>query len=291
MLRRVHEERLVGLFYGQRALCIGALAPLNYVGTNEHTAAKTTPFKRLVHTANWFEAVMLGSRAEADQVLASVHKMHTRVHGTLPVQVGPHPAGAPYDAFDAELMLWTVAVMMDSAERFYELLVRRLRKDEREALWQDYVSFAVLFGMPREAAPETYSAFRAYYDGFLSSPYAWLTDAARYTGYAIAFEIPMAKHMQPFKRLHDLVMLGSLPPSVRRMYRLRWTPAHAAAFATAVYALRAARLALPRSVARGRNIRVFAGVARTEAWRIAHGRPTVQLPIDGSTSSMAPMRL
>jgi uncharacterized protein (DUF2236 family) len=84
VLRRVHEERLVGLFYGQRALCIGALAPLNYVGTNEHTAAKTTPFRRLAHTANWFEAVMLGSRAEADEVLAAVHKMHTRVHGTLP---------------------------------------------------------------------------------------------------------------------------------------------------------------------------------------------------------------
>src|SRR5690242_322178 len=32
MLRRVHEERAVGLLYGQRALCIGALAPLNYVG-------------------------------------------------------------------------------------------------------------------------------------------------------------------------------------------------------------------------------------------------------------------
>ena len=51
MLRQVHEEHLVGLFYGQRALCIGALSPLNYVGTSEHSYAKLTPFKRLVHTA------------------------------------------------------------------------------------------------------------------------------------------------------------------------------------------------------------------------------------------------
>jgi hypothetical protein len=35
MLRRVHEERMVGLFYGQRALCIRAVMPLNYVGTSE----------------------------------------------------------------------------------------------------------------------------------------------------------------------------------------------------------------------------------------------------------------
>lgn len=287
MLRRVHEERFVGIFYGQRALCIGALAPLNYVGTNEHTAAKATPFKRLSHTAKWFEAIMLGSRAEADQVLAAVHKMHTRVHGTLPQPVGPHPAGTPYDAFDGELMLWTVAVMMDSAECFYDLFVRRLRDEQREALWQDYISFAVLFGMPREAAPATYPEFRAYYDGFLASPGAWLTDAARYTGHAIAFEIPMAANARPFKRLHDLIMLGSLPPRVRRIYRLRWTPAHTVAFTTAVHALRGARRAMPQSVTHGRNTKLFDGVAQTEAWRIAHGHPTVKLPLDSSTSSAA----
>jgi uncharacterized protein (DUF2236 family) len=287
VLRRVQEERLVGLFYGQRALCIGALAPLNYVGTNEHTAAKTTPFKRLAHTGKWFEAIMLGSRAEADEVLAAVHKMHTRVHGTLPQQVGPHPVGTPYDALDGDLMLWTIAVMMDSAECFYDLFVRRLRDDEREALWQDYISFAVLFGMPHDVAPQTYGEFRAYFDGFLAGTNVWLTDAARYTGQAIAFEIPMASHMLPFKRLHDLIMLGSLPPRVRTMYRLPWTPAHAVAFKIAVRAVRGARLAIPQSVARGRNTRFFDGVAQVEAWRIAHGRPTVELPIDSSTSSAA----
>jgi mpaB/rubber oxygenase-like protein len=62
MLRRVHDEHVVGLLYGQRALCIGALAPLNYVGTSEHSYAKLTPFKRLVHTGNAFEQIYLGSR-------------------------------------------------------------------------------------------------------------------------------------------------------------------------------------------------------------------------------------
>lgn len=285
MLRRVHEERLVGLFYGQRALCIGALAPLNYVGTNEHTAAKATPFKRLAHTGGWFESVMLGSRAEADRVLAAVHRMHTRVHGTLSEQVGPHPPGTPYDAFDSELMLWTVAVMMDSAECFYELFVRRLSDGEREALWQDYITFAVLFGMPREVAPATYPQFRAYYEGFLASPNAWLTDAARYTGHAIAFEIPMPARVRPFKALHDLLMRGSLPADVRRIYRLRWTPADTVAFSAAVHAIRGARRGIPRSIAHGRNTRFFDGVAKVEAWRIAHGRPTVELPSDSTTSS------
>jgi hypothetical protein len=52
ILRRVHSERAVGLFYGQRALMIGALKPLAFVGTTEHTNAKLKPFQRLSHTAD-----------------------------------------------------------------------------------------------------------------------------------------------------------------------------------------------------------------------------------------------
>src|SRR5947199_6898386 len=81
MLRRVHEEHLVGLLYGQRALCIGALAPLNYVGTSEHSSARLTPFKRLAHTGNAFEKIFFGSRGEADAVLSYVQRLHQRVRG------------------------------------------------------------------------------------------------------------------------------------------------------------------------------------------------------------------
>ena len=277
VLRQVHEERVVGLMYGQRALCIGALMPPNYVGTAEHTAAKLTPFRRLAHTGKWFETIMLGSRADADRVLAAVHKMHSRVHGTMPETEGPYPAGTPYDAFDPDAMLWTVAVAMDSAECFYDLLVRRLQGEERERLWQDYVRFGELFGMPREVAPPTYPDFRAYFDGLIASDRMWLTDEARMVGYATAFEIPMPLHAQPAKRVHDLLMLGSLPARVRRLYRLAWTPAHAVAFRGAVQATRAARRATPPQLRRGYNAVVFDSVAATEAARIKRGRATPQL--------------
>jgi uncharacterized protein (DUF2236 family) len=279
ILRRVQEERAVGLLYGQRALCIGALNPLNFVGTDEHTRAKATPFKRLAHTGNWFEAVMFGTRAEADEVLAAVHKMHARVNGGLREPAGTYAAGTPYDALDGELMLWTIAVMMDSAERFHDLLVRGLRAAEREALWQDYIRFGELFSMPREVAPATYARFRSYYDGYVNGPDAYLTDEARYLGRAVAFEIPMAAPMQPAKRVHDLIMLGSLPPRVRELYRLPWSSAHAAAFALATRAARAARAAVPGGLARGSNRSFFDGVAATEARRIARGEPTPGLPV------------
>src|SRR3954452_2163642 len=105
VLRRVMEQKCVGLMYGQRALCIGALKPRNFVGTTAHTLHKATPFRRLAHTGEVFERIYFGSRAEADKALAAVAGKHGEVNGVLPEDAGPaYPAGTPYDAYDPELM-------------------------------------------------------------------------------------------------------------------------------------------------------------------------------------------
>ncbi len=279
MLRAVHAERAVGLLYGQRALAIGALHPPNFIGTTEHTRARDMPFQRLARTGEMFETVFFGTRAEADRVLAIVARMHERVNGVLGEAAGPFPAGTPYSATDPELMLWTIAVMMDSAQCFFELLVRRLDDEERGRLWRDYVRFGELFGLPAAAAPATYGAFREYYDGRLDSPDMHLTEEAHRIGYATAFEIPMPWHAQPSKRVHDLVMLGSLPPRVRELYGLAWSPRQAAGFAAALAVLRAARPLVPAAARWGGNTRSFAMVAATERRRIERGEPTPQLAV------------
>ena len=276
ILRRVHSQRAVGLFYGQRALMIGALNPLNFVGTHEHTKARLTPFQRLARTAEEFETIFFGTRAEADQVLERVHRLHRSVEGELVEDAGPTPAGTPYSAFDPELMLWTMAVIADSGPYFYELLVRELSPDEREQLWQEYVRFAELFGMPRDVAPPTHREFRTYFDGYLAGEEAHLTEAAGYIGRAVAMEIPLPSIYGPAKRVHDLIMLGSLPEVVRRHYGLSWSPAQQAAFRAVVASLRAARPVTPRRIRRGYNTDSFRLVARTERRRLERGEPTPQ---------------
>jgi uncharacterized protein (DUF2236 family) len=281
ILRHVHEQRLVGLFYGQRALCIGALSPLNYVGTSEHSYAMATPFKRLVHTGNAFETIYFGTREDADKVLAYVDKLHRRVVGELGEDAGVTPSGTPYSALDPELMLWTMAVIADSAERFYELFVRPLSAAEHEALWQDYVSFAVLFGMPREAAPATYPEFRRWWEAKLAGAEMFLTDEARYVGYATAFEIPLPRLDQGAKRIHDLIMVGSLPERVRELYRLRYGRRDQLAFQVTTTAIRRARPLAPSRLTQGWNTGSFNRVAATERSRVASGRPTPQVLPDG----------
>jgi uncharacterized protein (DUF2236 family) len=269
MLRRVHSERAVGLLYGQRGLAIGALNPRAFVGTWEHTHAQLKPFQRLAHTAKAFEAVFFGTREEADEVLAMVERMHGRVRGAMPEDAGPVRAGAPYSAFDPELMLWTMAVIADSGQTFYELLVRELDSDEREALWADYVRFGELFGMPRDVAPATYRDWREWWAERMAGDDLHLTPQALQTGYASAFEIPLPGVYGLAMRMHNLIMLGSLPARVRELYGLRWTPAHAVAFRAAVTAARGSRPLVPRPVRRGPNTDAFELVAKTERRRLA----------------------
>src|ERR1700761_6094860 len=154
--RRVHGERAVGLLYGQRALLIGALEPLTYAGTMQSTKSSDRPFERLVRTAKAQEAIFLGRKEEADRILDRVANQHRRVKGELEADAGEHPAGTAYSAFDPELMLWTLAVIADSGRAMYETMVRPLSPREREGLWQDYLRFGELFGMPRAGAPATY---------------------------------------------------------------------------------------------------------------------------------------
>jgi uncharacterized protein (DUF2236 family) len=275
VLRRVHSERAVGLNYGQRALMIGAAHPVNFIGTQANTRSGARPFMRLARTARIFETIFFGTRAEADAALSFVERLHRRVRGELPAAAGPWPAGTKYSAFDPPLMLWTIAVIADSAEAFFETFVRELSAAEKDSLWRDYVRFGELFGMPREAAPESYAGFRAYWEAMWTGDQLHLTDEAREVALAVAFQIPMPRYLHPSREVHNLVLAGTLPERVRQMFGLRWTPMHAAAFRAVVAGLRAARPITPEAIRLGTNTASFELVARTEKRLVAGGRATL----------------
>jgi uncharacterized protein (DUF2236 family) len=280
---QVMSNRAVGLTYGQRALVIGALHPQLYVGTVQHTAHRQTPYSRLMLTARLFETVFLGSKDEADRALAFTRRKHAQVLGVLGQDAGPnYPAGTPYSATDPYLMYMTMAFTFDSVDHMQNLLVRRLSPAEREALWQDFVRWGELFGMPRSAAPASYPEFRASFDGYLASEQPYLTDEARVVGSYLAGvkrgDYDVTPPLRPLFRTMDLVVKGSLPARVREMYGFGWSLREELAFRAAVQATRAAYLRpplLPRPldpITRGGNGRLFQVVARAERWHLKHGR-------------------
>lgn len=275
MARRVHGERSVGLLYGQRALLIGALEPLTYTGTMLSTRAGDRPFQRLARTAKIQETVFLGTRAEADEALASVRRLHERVNGTLPTAAGSHPAGTPYSALDPELMLWTLAVIADSGRAMYETLVRPLGEREREALWQDYVRFGELFDLPREAMPSSYREFQAWWRQRLAAPDLHATEHALEMAPLVAFRQPVPAAARGNLAVQNHLIKGTLPPRVRRIFGIRWSAAHEKSFQAAAAAHRRARRVFPRPLRRGRNDIFFDAVMQEERRR--GGTATPQL--------------
>lgn len=265
----------MGLLYGQRALLIGALEPLTYTGTMLSTAAGDHPFTRLARTAKIQETVFLGTKEEADKALAAVHRLHERVKGELPEAAGTHPAGAAYSAFDPELMLWTLAVIADSGQAMYEAMVGRLSEEEREALWRDYVRFGELFQLPREAVPATYREFQAWFDAKLASPDLHATTHALEMAPLVAFRQPVPLTARFNLETQNLIIKGTLPPRVRKIFGIRWTPAHETAFRSVTAAHRQARHAMPRAMRRGRNDYFFNVVTQAEKRR--GGTPTPRI--------------
>jgi uncharacterized protein (DUF2236 family) len=172
-------------------------------------------------------------------------------------------------------MLWTVAVIADSAQAFYETLVRRLRDEEREVLWRDYIRFGELFGMPRDAAPGSYHEFRVLWDEMWSGGDLHLTQEARAVALAVAFEIPLPRYLHGAREVHNLILTGTLPERARRMFGLRWTAGHRVAFRAAVAATRAPRPLTPARLRRGYNTSSFELVARTEKQLVESGKPTL----------------
>lgn len=284
MAVQVMSNRAVGLTYGQRALVIGAAHPQLAVGTIEQTAHHETPYNRLMLTARLFEAVFLGTRDEADRALEFTRRKHRTVAGELSEAAGAHyPTGTRYSASDPHLMYMTMAFTFDSAHHMQNLLVRRLSAQESERLWQDFVRWAELFGMPRSAAPRSYPEFRTEFDDYLASDRLHLTDQARVVGCYLAgakrgdYDVPAP--LRPLFRTIDLAVKGSLPHRVRAMYGFRWTLAHETAYRGVAQATRALYAEPPRfvprpldPVLRGSNQGPFKIVANTERRQLRRGR-------------------
>ncbi|MFC6009569.1 oxygenase MpaB family protein [Nocardia lasii] len=249
MIRRVMSKRAVGLTYGVRALVIGAVHPLLFVGTSEHTAHRTTPYTRLAVTGALFEAVFLGTKTEADRALAFTRRKHATVVGALPEDAGAHhPAGTSYAALDPHLMYMTMAFTLDSAEAMYDRLVRDLTSTEREDLYQDYVRWAELFGMPRSAAPADYPSFRRGFDTYLHSDELFLTEEAALVGSYLAGHRKAYRLPAPAEQVGSalyLLVQGSLPPRIRHLYGIEWGLADELAHRALCRSIRTAHLAPP----------------------------------------------
>jgi uncharacterized protein (DUF2236 family) len=280
MLPRVMLERRVALLAGQRALVIGALNPLNFIGSTRNEAARREPFTRLWHTGVAWEVAFYEPLAVVEAMLRRVKAMHRQAHGVLGEDVGPYPAGTPWAADMPDLMWWTIACFADSVEALHLLLVGPLSDDEQEELWCDgFRRLGLMYGAPEWVLPESHAGYRERFEADLASPMLHLTDEARSFGRSIALEIPMGRPAElTIRHVHNLVLVGSLCPSERAEFGMPWSGWHEALFQATALCVRLGTPHLPRRWTRGRSARAFGWPAAIEKRRLANGEPTPQLP-------------
>src|SRR5215208_6015078 len=248
-LRTVVGHRLTALG-GPRALLIMAAHPVAFQGFFAHTGALTDPYARLQRTAKVLDAVAFGTRAEADRLTARVRRMHARVQGELSEPAGRFPAGTPYRGDDPELLLWILAALAQSGMLAYHKYVRRLDRDERDAVWRDYRVVGRHFGLEESDMPAAIEDFDAYMDAMLDSGDLFVTGEARELAIDIVLRPPVPIHLRPVLELVNQITVGLLPGEIRRMYGFSWDPVRAVALhGGAEYVKRLLDPALPERVA------------------------------------------
>ena len=176
-------------------------------------------------------------------------------------------------------MLWTLAVIADSGRAMYETMVRPLSAAEREGLWQDYVRFGELFGLPRADVPGTYREFSAWWEERMSSPDLQATEHGLAMAPLVAFEQPVPGPARGNLVAQNHIIKGTLPPRVRQIFGIPWSKAHEASFRAMAAGHRRARRFFPRQVRRGRNDVFFDVVTKAERER--GGTRTPQLRVSG----------
>lgn len=235
MMWRVNREMAL-LAAGGRALLMQLGHPKVAAGVAGHSHFKEDPLGRLHRTMSTMWSIVFDEAAEASAALARVKNVHMKVRGA----VAPGEAlasGTPYDALDADLLLWVHATLIDSAIIAYDLFVEPLGAEEKARFHDDSKRLAYLFEIPRALVPATLSDFGAYMERMVAGEAVGVGPTAR----ALAAEIlyPRPWVLKPAGPLFRLITTGLLPAKLRESYGLDWNDGKQKRFNLAGRALRA----------------------------------------------------
>ena len=148
---RVHGDASM-FIGGLRALLLQSMHPLAMAGVATHSDYRNDPWGRLQRTADFLAATTFGTARAAEEAVARVRAVHTRVQGTA-------SDGRAYSANDPHLLRWVHVAEVDSFlcahQRFGE---KPLNQTERDEYVADTARVARALGVP--APPTSERALR-----------------------------------------------------------------------------------------------------------------------------------
>ncbi|HEX6994315.1 MAG TPA: oxygenase MpaB family protein [Gammaproteobacteria bacterium] len=264
--RAVNAERLVLLGW-PRAILLQFAHPLIAAGIYEHSQFRARPsaaVQRLRLTVRAMLDLTFGTPADRQRTLDKIMAIHRRVHGRLPTDVGPFPAGTPYSAVDPDLVLWVHATLIESVPMFYRMLVAPMTEEQRDAYCSEAAAVAVALGARPREVPTTGAALDDYIARMHASGTIVVGEQAKELADAV-LSPPLGPLAAPGMFVNRLLTLGTLPARLREQYGYAWTERDERRFRRLAAALARVRRALPYAAATWRASRQPAPPARTTA--------------------------
>jgi uncharacterized protein (DUF2236 family) len=212
-IRKVHADSsmFVG---GLRALLLQSLHPLAMAGVAGHSGYRSDPWGRLQRTSYFLAVTTFGITADAEQAVARVRDVHTRVRGKA-------PDGRPYSANDPHLLRWVHVAEVDSFLATYQRYGSEpLDAGERDGYVADAAVVARALGIddPPETEAELAAQLQAYRPELQGTPEA--RAAARFL--LLRPPLPVIARA-PYAALASAAV-ASLPPWARWPLRLPYFP-------------------------------------------------------------------
>jgi len=208
----------LGVFLGGgRAALLQLAHPMVAYAVDQHSATRTDVVGRFQRTFRNVFAMVFGELDDALFAARRVHQVHTRIHGTIPIDVGRWRAGTPYHANDADALRWVHATLIDTTLVVREQLHGSLDVARKDAYVVEMNRFARLFGIPHALLPNSFAEHAAYMDGMV--PQLAVAPVAREMA---AFLVGRSGQVQPpLGRVVEALTASLLPGRLAEEFGLR----------------------------------------------------------------------
>ncbi len=165
---RINRESALFLGAGRAAL-LQLAYPWVAVALKQHSSLMNNPIARFHNTFRIVFTMIFGSSAQAFAASRSLYQLHTRIRGELPSAVAGYAQDSHYEANHIPALRWVYATLVESAVLAYEWVLPPLTDAEREDYYTESRVLAALFGIPAEALPRNWAAFKTYVEEMCAS--------------------------------------------------------------------------------------------------------------------------
>lgn len=147
------------------------------VAVGEHSKITTNPRQRARMTYSFLWSIVFGDMEVASRRAMGLHRLHSRVNGTIGEETGRHKTADAYAANERHAMLWVHLTAVYCRANLYEQIIRPLTLAEKNRLCRESRLFGACFGLPENIYPEDWAALENYIHAMQASSTLARTDA------------------------------------------------------------------------------------------------------------------